>query len=144
MDELQKEVANATGVNIDTNKVGKETILNFIESGNGTMSQEDIDAVIDNMVDAVVIPDEIEQKPQLDAELGLTTDDLKSLYKYLSGKSNNKPDFLDRYLAGSTTKFIDFQHVITLIRLAQIPQLAALNMSIQQRLYSPENLLNMD
>ena len=126
--------------------VPRETLLDYIESNSkySDLTQEEIDQVVDNMLQAVDVPDVIASKQELDAELGLTTEDLKSLYKYLSGKSSVKPDFLDRYLAGSTTKLIDFQHVVTLLRLAQVPQLAAMNASIQQRLYSPENLLNMD
>ena len=126
--------------------VPRETLLDYIESNSkySDLTQEEIDQVVDNMLQAVDVPDVIASKQELDAELGLTTEDLKSLYKYLSGKSSVKPDFLDRYLAGSTTKLIDFQHVVTLLRLAQVPQLAAMKASIQQRLYSPENLLNMD
>lgn len=144
INEMEKQLGVKFNGNIKD--VPRETLLDYVESNSkySDLTQEEIDQVVDNMLQAVDVPDVIASKQELDAELGLTTEDLKSLYKYLSGKSSVKPDFLDRYLAGSTTKLIDFQHVVTLLRLAQVPQLAALNASIQQRLYSPENLLNMN
>lgn len=145
LDEMEKQL----GIKLDKDKLlntSREQLLNFIESNNpmSDMSEEEINKMIDNILQAVQVPVVIEHKSELDEELGLTPDDLRSLYKYLSGKSSSKPDFLDRYLAGSQNKLIDFQHVVTLIRLAQVPQLAAMNAAIQTRLYSPENLINMD
>lgn len=145
VDDMEKQL----GVKFNKDKVldiSRESLLDFIESNNqnSELSQEEIDNIVNNMLDAVKVPEVIERKEEMDDELGLSVEDLKSLYKYLSGKSTAKPTFLDRYLAGSQNKLIDFQHVITLIRLAQVPQLAAMNASIQQRLYSPENLLNLD
>lgn len=145
VDDMEKQL----GVKFDRDKildVSREAILDYIESqnSNSDLTTEEINQIVDNMLSAVKVPDVIEKKSELDDELGLSVDDLKSLYKYLSGKSNNKPEFLDRYLASSQNKLIDFQHVITLIRLAQVPQLAAMNASIQARLYSPENLLSLD
>lgn len=145
IDDMEKQL----GVKLDKEKVlniSRESLLDFIESHNegSDLSEEEINQMVENMLQAVQVPAVIERKDELDEELGLTADDLKTLYKYLSGKSSTKPAFLDRYLAGSQNKLIDFQHVITLIRLAQVPQLAAMNANIQKRLYSPENLLNMD
>lgn len=143
--EMEKQL----GVKLNKDKaleLDRKTLMDYVESQNEykTLSQDEIDKIVDNMMEAVQVPEIIEQKNDIDNELGLTPEDLKSLYKYLSGKSSTKPAFLDRYLAGSQSKLIDFQHVITLIRLAQVPQLAAMNASIQARLYSPENLLAMD
>lgn len=144
IDDLEKH----TGIQLDKEKLlntDRKSVLDFVEhTANGSLTQEEIDAMVDNMLSAVKIPEVIEQKDEIDSELGLTPEELKSLYQYLSGKTNSKPAFLDRYLAGSQNKLIDFQHVMTLIRLSQIPQLAALNANIQRRLYSPENLINMD
>jgi len=145
IDDMEKQL----GVKFDREKVlniSREALLDFIESENPNhdMTEEEINQMVDNMLQAVQVPAVIEQRNELQEELGLTPEDLKSLYKYLSGRSNTKPAFLDRYLAGSQNKLLDFQHVITLIRLAQVPQLAAMNASIQNRLYSPENLLHMD
>ena len=148
VDKAIDDLSKNTGVDIDKEKlmdVNRKSVLDFVEhAGGGDLSQEEIDAMVENMMQAVKLPPVIEQKEEIDSELGLTPEELKSLYKYLSGKSNEKPAFLDRYLAGSQNKLIDFQHVMTLIRLSQIPQLAAMNASIQRRLYSPENLINMD
>lgn len=145
IDEMEKQL----GVKFNREKVlniSREALLDFIESENpnSDMTEEEINKMVDNMLQAVEVPAVIEQRNELQEELGLTADDLKTLYRYLSGKSSTKPAFLDRYLAGSQNKLLDFQHVITLIRLAQVPQLAAMNASIQNRLYSPENLLHMD
>ena len=145
LDEMEKRL----GVKFDRNKIlntSRESLLTFIESNNqnNDLTKEEINKMVENMLDAVQVPAVIEQKTDLDDELGLSPEDLRMLYKYLSGKSDKKPEFLDRYLAGSQNKLIDFQHVVTLIRLAQVPQLAAMNAAIQARLYSPENLINMD
>ena len=145
LDDLEKQL----GIKIDKEKVlniSRESLLDFVESQNSNheLTEEEINQMVDNILSAVQLPEVIEKKDEINEELGLSPEDLKSLYRYLSGKSNVKPQFLDRYLAGSTNKLIDFQHVMTLIRLSQIPQLAAMNASIQQRLYSPENLINMD
>lgn len=145
IEELEKQF----GVKFDKEKVlsvSREALMDFVESQNSgnDLTKEDIDRMVDNMLAAVEVPEVIERKDEINQELGLTPEELKDLYKYLSGKVSTKPDFLDRYMVGSANKLIDFQHVMTLIRLSQIPQLAAMNASIQKRLYSPENLLNMD
>lgn len=149
VDKNIEEIEKATGVTFNKDKllnIRRESLLDFVESelGDGELSEDEINQMVDNMLSAVQVPEVIERKEEIDDELGLSVEDLKTLYKYLSGKSNQKPAFLDRYLAGSTTKLLDFQHVMTLIRLAQIPQLAAMNAELQKRLYSPENLMKLD
>lgn len=149
IDKDIEELSKATGLSLNKEKtlnISRESLLDFVESelGNGDLTDEEIKQMVDNMLEAVQVPAVIERKEEIDDELGLSVDDLKTLYQYLSGKSNKKPSFLDRYLAGSTTKLLDFQHVMTLIRLSQIPQLAAMNAEIQKRLYSPENLMRLD
>ena len=144
-DDMEKQL----GVKLDKKKVldvPREDLMDYIESQNKytDMTEDEINHMVEQMMDNVSMPEVIEERKEINNELGLSTEDLKALYKYLSGKSSTKPSFLDRYLAGSQSKLIDFQHVITLIRLAQVPQLAAMNASIQARLYSPENLLTMD
>ena len=144
IDELQKHL----GIKLDKEEFlnkSREDILNFVESHNknNDLTQEEIDEMVDAMLSSVTVPEIIEKKEELDESLGLKPEDLKSLYSYLSGKGE-KPLFLDRYLADSENKLRDFQHIMTLLRLATIPQLAALQASIQERLYSPEVLLTMD
>lgn len=145
IDEMEKVLGVKLNKDAALN-VNRETLLNFIESHNENhdLTEEQINEMVDNMLSAIQVPAVIEQKEELDNELGLSVSDLKSLYRYLSGKSNTKPEFLDRYLAGSANKLIDFQHTMTLLRLAQIPQLVAMNATIQSNLYSPANLLTMD
>ena len=144
LDEMEK----ALGVSLNREKLlekNRQVVLDFIESHNvnGDLSEEEIDRIANEMIDAVQLPAVIEQRSEIDAELGLKPEDLKSLYAYLSGKGE-KPIFLDRYMADSENKLKDFQHVMTLIRLSSIPQLAALQGAIQTQLYSPANLLQMD
>lgn len=144
IDELEKQM----GIKLNREKVlevSREALLDFVESNNEykDLTEEQVQQMVDNILGSVEVPEVIEKQDEINQELGLTPEDLKQLYGYLSGKVSQKPAFLDRYLAGSTNKLIDFQHVMTLIRLSQIPQLAAMNASIQKRLYSPENLLAM-
>jgi hypothetical protein len=146
-DKTIQEISDNLGVKLDPNAIkneDRETLLNFIEAnGSGDLSEEEINKVIDNMQDAIVLPEVIEKKEEIDSELGLKAEDLKALYSYVSGKGD-KPQFLDRYLADNENKLKDFQHIMTLIRLSSIPQLAALEASIQQRLYSKDNISVMD
>ena len=144
IDELEQHM----GIKLNREKVlevSREALLDFVESNNEykDLTEEEVQQMVDNILGSVEVPEVIEKRDEINEELGLTPEDLKQLYGYLSGKVSQKPAFLDRYLAGSTSKLIDFQHVMTLIRLSQIPQLAAMNASIQKRLYSPENLLAM-
>lgn len=149
VDKEIEDLENQLGVKFNKEKVlsvNREDLMDFVESQNSgnDLTKEDIDRMVNNMLAAVEVPEVIERKDEINQELGLTPEELKDLYRYLSGKVSTKPDFLDRYMVGSANKLIDFQHVMTLIRLSQIPQLAAMNANIQRRLYSPENLLNMD
>lgn len=148
VDKDIEDLEKHTGVKLDKDSLlekSREEVLNFVESHNknNDLTQDDIDKMVNEMMSAITVPEIIEKKEELDDSLGLKSEDLKSLYGYISGKGD-KPLFLDKYLADSENKLRDFQHIMTLLRLATIPQLAALQSSIQERLYSPELLLSMD
>ena len=113
VDKNIEEIEKATGVTFNKDKllnIRRESLLDFVESelGDGELSEDEINQMVDNMLSAVQVPEVIERKEEIDDELGLSVEDLKTLYKYLSGKSNQKPAFLDRYLAGFFVELVDF------------------------------------
>lgn len=144
--DIQVQVKEATGVTFNRDAFNDLNELHSnlsILNNRGEYTQDEVDAAVEAMKESVVIPEVIEEKEELDETLGLSAEDLKALYQYVSGQGT-KPDFLDKYLADNDNKLRDFQHIMTLIRLSTIPQLCAMQMELQKRLYSPENLLNMD
>lgn len=147
VNEQTGEILDFSGVTLDKEKlkdVSRESVMNFVEAnGIGSISEEMVDEMINEMKDTLTVPEVVEKADEINDELGLKPEDLKQLYSYLSGKGD-KPLFLDKYLADSENKLKDFQHIMTLLRLSYIPQLAAMQVRIQQALYSPERLLGMD
>lgn len=76
-------------------------------------------------------------------KVGLTPEDIKSLYEYISGEGE-KPIFLDKFTSDSEGRLKDMILVMDLIQLARIPTLTALQAQLQDRLFSKENLYAMD
>lgn len=148
IDEQISEMEKQLGITFDRNKLSDlqhDDLLNFVElnSDLSDLSQDEIDEIVSKLSDAIKFPEVIEQHEDINSNLGLSPEDLKQLYAYISGRGE-KPLFLDRYMADSENKLKDFQQMMTLVRLSSIPQLAALNLEIQKKLYSPENLLTLD
>lgn len=148
LDEQISDMEKQLGVKFDRDKLSDlqhSDLLNFAElhSDLSDLSQDEIDEIVSKLSDAIKFPDVIEQHEDINSNLGLSPSDLKQLYAYISGRGE-KPLFLDRYMADSENKLKDFQQMMTLVRLSSIPQLAALNLEIQKKLYSPENLLVLD
>ena len=144
--DIQVQVKDGTGITFNKEAFNDLDELHSnlsILNNREEYTQEEVEAAVEAMKESVVVPEVIEEKEELDETLGLHAEDLKALYQYVSGQGQ-KPDFLDKYLADNDNKLRDFQHVMTLIRLSTIPQLCAMQMEIQKRLYSPENLLNLD
>lgn len=146
--EDYSQLSNYLGIDLDKDKlkdVSRKSVMDFVESHNlnNDLTPEEIDAMVNEIAGTVKLPEVITQNEELDDALGLKAEDLKQLYGYISGKED-KPLFLDKYLADSQNKLIDFQHVMTLIRLSTIPQLAAMQAMVQRALYSPEKLINVE
>ena len=117
-------------------------VLTRLNTGDD-LTDEDIDAIAEEIMANVKVPEVIKRESELDDALGLTVEQFKDLYKYVSG-ARSKPEFLDKYLADIEGRSKDLIHVMNLYMLSKIPQLVALQTSIQQRLCSPENLGTMD
>lgn len=83
----------------------------------------------------------IEERNNL--KVGLTPEDIKQLYSYISGEGE-KPLFLDKFASDSEGRLKDMILIMQLIQLARLPMLTALQQQIQDRLFAPENLYSMD
>lgn len=147
-DEVVEYFKSENGLNLDPNKVADksmEEVMDMVDVLNNKeeYSEDEIDSISKELASSVKVPELIENKDDLQESLGLTAEDLKALYEYLSGKGN-KPNYLDRYLADNENKLKDFVQIMTLLRLATLPQLASFHASVQARLFSQENLVNMD
>lgn len=75
--------------------------------------------------------------------LGLNTEELISLINYVSGKGP-KPDFIDRFTTDMTDRMKDMILVMNEVLLASIPVKVALQNQVQERLFTPQNLYDMD
>lgn len=85
--------------------------------------------------------DIIDNKEEI--KLGLTPEDLKELYNYISGKSN-KPLFIDKFTSDSEGRLRDELYIMNLLQLSKLPMLIAFQSQIQDLMYRPENLAKMD
>ena len=75
--------------------------------------------------------------------LGLTTEDLQDFFLYISGKGE-KPDFVDKFMSDTEGRLKEMASIISLVRLSQIPTLTAYKNQTMSRLFSPDNLYDMD
>lgn len=96
-----------------------------------------------NLDDGVSVSksDIIENKEEL--KLGLTAEDIKDLYAYISGKSD-KPLFIDKFTSDSEGRLRDELYIMNLLQLSKLPMLVAFQTQIQDLMYRPENLSKME
>lgn len=78
-----------------------------------------------------------------DLKLGLTAEDLKDLFNYISGKGN-KPIFIDKFTSDSEGRLRDELYIMNLLQLSKLPMLVAFQAQIQDLMYRPENLAKME
>ena len=90
---------------------------------------------------AVSKSDIIDNKEEL--KLGLTAEDLKELFTYISGKGN-KPLFIDKFTSDSEGRLRDELYIMNLLQLSKLPMLVAFQAQIQDLMYRPENLAKME
>lgn len=145
---------------INTNDSQEETIdeAEFLE-----IPEEDIQVNLDDKLvqddlekefDFNTIPETIdsryEEKP-LDPILedrdkltiGLTTSDIEDFFNYVSGKGE-KPDFVDKFMADAEGRLKEMSMIMMMAQLSRIPTQTALVNQMTERLFSPENLYDMD
>lgn len=75
--------------------------------------------------------------------VGLGPEDIKSLYKYLSG-TGEKPLFIDKYTSDTEGRLKDMVYVMNLIQMSSLPMLMAYQQTLRERMFTPENLYAMD
>lgn len=100
----------------------------------------DFNTIPDSIPEAPLDP-MIEERNNL--KVGLTPEDIKNLYSYISG-DGEKPLFLDKFASDSEGRLKDMVLIMQLIQLSRLPMLTALQAQIQERLFAPENLYSMD
>lgn len=76
-------------------------------------------------------------------DLGVTNSEISAMVEYIKGKAD-RPEFLEKFLTDPEGRIKDFSYIMNLIQLARIPSLTALLGSVNARLYSEENLREMD
>lgn len=76
-------------------------------------------------------------------QLGLTPEDIKDLYDYMSGKAE-KPLFIDRFTSDTEGRLKDMTYMMNLLQMSSLPMLIALQSQVREKLYSRENLMSMD
>lgn len=137
---------------LDTNSQNNINTLDSKEMADGepvSTPNEDLDKInigdlpldFDLPETAVAKSDIIEQRDEL--KLGLSAEDLKDLYNYISGKGD-KPLFIDKFTSDSEGRLKDELYIMNLLLLSKLPMLVSFQAQIQDLMYRPENLGKMD
>jgi len=75
--------------------------------------------------------------------LGLTPEDIQDLFNYIAGKGE-KPLFVDKFMSDTEGRLKEMSAIMTLMQLSRIPMLTAYTNQVQERLFDPSNLYDMD
>ena len=154
--DLLSSLDNINNTDLEHNLEEKEeNSINILEEEKdpNTDTKTASDDFFDN-IDLTKIPEEfslgepdvakseiIDNKEEI--KLGLTTEDLKELYDYISGKGN-KPLFIDKFTSDSEGRLRDELYIMNLLQLSKLPMLIAFQAQIQDLMYRPENLAKME
>lgn len=76
-------------------------------------------------------------------KVGLTPEDIKDLYNYMSG-TGEKPLFIDKFTSDTDGRLKDMIFIMNLMQLSSLPTLMALQAQVRDRMFSRENLMSMD
>lgn len=118
------------------------------------LEKETLQDCLEQEIDFNTIPENIEtvyeEKP-LDVVLekrnqlsiGLTPEDIQDLFNYIAGKGE-KPLFVDKFMADTEGRLKEMSSIMTLLQLSRIPVLTAQVNQVQDRLFDPSNLYDMD
>lgn len=132
MEESNKDIFSSEEIFSDSASISLEEALNL---------EEELNTLPDKQTPEVPLDPIIEERNNL--KVGLTPDDIKTLYSYISGEGE-KPIFLDKFATDSEGRLKDMVLIMQLIQLSRLPMLTALQAQVQERLFSPENLYAMD
>ena len=149
LDELNMDLLGQESEELEENNIN---ILEEEKSSNTDLKSTSNDFFDD--IDLSKIPEEfslnetevaksdiIDNKEEI--KLGLTPEDLKELYNYISGKGN-KPLFIDKFTSDSEGRLRDELYIMNLLQLSKLPMLIAFQSQIQDLMYRPENLAKME
>ena len=105
-------------------------------------------------LDFNIIPDNIESsyeekpldpilKERDELSIGITPEDIKDFYNYVAGKAE-KPLFIDKFMADVEGRLKEMTSLMTMSELSRLPIIAAYTNQLMDRMFSPENLYDMD
>lgn len=75
--------------------------------------------------------------------LNLQPEQLIELSDYVLGKAK-RPDYLEKFSTDAEGRIKDMAMMVTMIQLDQLPLLSSLREQVQERLFTPSNLADMD
>lgn len=125
----------------EDNVLTEESEKSLQESLESEIDFNKIPDTFENTFDEKPLDIVLEKRDEL--TLGLTPEDIKDLYEYISGKGN-KPLYIDRFTSDTEGRLKDMTLIMALIQLSQIPTLTAYRNQVQERLFDPKNLYDMD
>lgn len=152
--EEQTEDLSDVIVNEETGEVQWVKINDAIIPEQAELNEENLEEQLEQEIDFNKIPENVDNgyedmsldpviEQRKDLNVGLTPEDIKDLYLYVSGKGE-KPLYIDKFTSDAEGRLKDMTLVMAQLQLAQIPTLTALRNQVQERLFAPENLYDMD
>ena len=82
-------------------------------------------------------------KERENLKIGISPEDIKSLYQYLSG-NGEKPLFIDKFTSDTEGRLKDMIYIINLLQMSSLPMLMSIQSSVRDKLYTTKNLEMMD
>lgn len=75
--------------------------------------------------------------------IGIGENELKELLEYFEG-NGERPKFLDTFMSSASDKVAEFAYIAIALQLARVPSLITMLGSVNNALYSPNNVATMD
>ena len=144
-EDTPKEIKNKDTGETQWIKTDEPIDLSSVESLNDSLEQDfDFNTIPES------IEENYEEKPldqvlvkRNELSIGLSTQDIQDIFDYVSGKGP-KPPCIDRFSSDAEGRLKDMTLIMSLVQLSQIPTLTALKNQVQERLFDPKNLYDMD
>lgn len=150
---VNEETGEVQWVKIDKDTPFEETPM--YDAITSEQKEENLEEQLEQDIDFNKIPENIEtndyEEVSLDPILeqrkelaiSLSPKDLKDAMLYATG-NGVKPIFIDRFTSDAEGRLRDIIMMITQIQLSKIPTLTALYDQLLERMFSPQNLYDMD
>ena len=158
--ESPKEITNAETGEVQwteiTKEEAKEAFNNLIDTvldDNNTF-EEPLQEQLEQEIDFNTIPENVENtyenlpldpvlEKRHELSVGLTPENIQALYEYVGGKIE-KPDFIDRFMSDADGRLREMSTIMAMMQLSRIPTITAYINQVQERLFDPKNLYDMD